>query len=382
MKIGIMSDCHLGVSKFRKQLSNSQNMYQTINNNAYLEAINDFINEKVKIVIIAGDLFDSPNPSVQSITIALSGLAKLNEARIQTFILGGNHDYSQRDNVSGYHPFNLFSISKFKYVKCINNGYLNTNFTEKKIRKKGDVINLIDLTMLPYKSLKSEFFKEIYKGSLKEKRDKYIGKRNINICNGENEIADICSILTIHGYVDFDETSEMEDYALPLEVARNYDLIIAGHVHIPNLIETKSTTILTPGSLMPSNLSGESTQSPAIYIYDTNVKEISKKIELNSPPKIHEIVTSDINDILETIINKTNETKQFNDLYFIRYNGKIEKVDEALYKQASQNTLNLSIQTNEQLENVKIEKVSDFWSFIKQDYPNYYGEFKELLKGD
>ena len=381
MKIGIMSDCHLGVSKFRKLL-NLQNTYQLINNNAYNEAIDNFIKEKVKIVIIAGDLFDSPNPSIQSITVALSGLSKLNDAKIQTYILGGNHDYSQKDNSVGYHPFNLFAISKFKYVKCISSGYDITNFTEKKKRKNGDVVNLTSLTMLPYKSLKPEYYKEIYNGSLEEKRDKYIGKRNINICDGENKIADVCSILTIHGYVDFNGTSEIENYALPLEVAKNYDLVIAGHVHIPNLIETKSTTIVTPGSLMPSNQSNSNTQNPAVYIYDTNQKEIIKTIELNSPPKIHEIITAQINEVLESIINKTNKNKNFNDLYFIRYNGKIENVDEVLYKKASQNTLNLSIQTNEQLENIKIEKVSDFWSFIQKDYPNYYGEFKELLKGE
>ena len=338
MRFGILSDCHLGVTRFRK-ISNLQNTYCDINNRVFKEALNIFIENKVDAIILAGDLFDSPNPGVQSIVVANA----LSLTNIPTYILGGNHDFSQRDHAIGCHPFSL-----------LYGNNLNFSTTESKIFDLDDC----ELTMLPYKCLNEENYKNIYKGKLRDK------KKN--------------SILVFHGSVDLNDSGKEEsEYSLPKEVATNYDLIIAGHVHIPQIIETKSTSILVPGSLMPSAQANSHCQKPAVYIYDTENKKI-KAIELKSSPKIHEIITDKINECLEEISNK----KFSNDLYFIRYNGHVKDIDEYAYKRANQNVLNLSIQTSEILETTEIKKVDEFWKFIEKDYPQYYDEFKTFFKED
>lgn len=342
MRFGIFSDAHLGVSKFRK-LTNLQNTYSLINYEAFKEALSIIKDKNVDGIIIPGDLFHSPNPSVQSIVVA----NELSKLHIPIYLLGGNHDYSQRDNIIGYHPFHLINGDN---LECIVDDCKFYDFID------------CDLTMIPYKSLNAETFKKIYKGKLINKSKK--------------------SILAIHGYVDLNSNnsqnnSEDSEYALPKEIAANYDLVISGHVHIPQLIKTESTTILTPGSLMPSNQSNSNTLKPSVYIYDSSNGDIDI-INLKNSPKIHNIITNDINQELQ----KISESEFNNDLYFIKYNGRMKDIDEYYYMKASQNVLNLSIQTSEIIKEIEIEKVSDFWNFIKDSHPNYYDEFKELLKGE
>lgn len=336
MRFGILSDCHLGITKFRK-ISNLQNAYCELNNKIFKNSIDILLQNNVEAIIIAGDIFDRPNPSVQSISVALKNLYGL---KIPVYILGGNHDYSQKDNSLGYHPFDLL---KTESVYPIYDGPKIFN------------LNDCDLTMLPYKHLNAESYKYIYRGKLREK--------------------DKCSILIIHGYVDLENNSDSQEYALPKEVASNYDLVIAGHVHIPQIIKTKSTSILTPGSLMPSSQANSQSLRPSVYIYDTINKDI-KSIELKNSPKIYEIITNNANKELEKIGNQ----EFTNDIYFIKYNGSIQDIDEYLYQKANQNILNLSVQTNEINNQVSIKKLSKFWSFVKDSYPDYYDEFKNLLK--
>lgn len=340
MRFGILSDCHLGVTRFRK-ISNLQNAYGDLNNKVFKDAVDTLVDKKVDAIIIAGDLFDSPNPNVQSIMVANI----LSETGIPTYIIGGNHDFSQRDHAIGCHPFGLLHGK-------------NLNFST----EKPEIFNFddCDLTLLPYKSLNPEAFKEIYTGKLRDK-----SKR---------------SILVFHGHVDLNNQADDEsnsEYSLPKEVAANYDLTIAGHVHIPQIIKTNSTSILVPGSLMPSAQANSKCPKPAVYIYDTGYNKI-ESIYLKRSPKIYELITDDINGCLEKISNKAFS----NDLYFVKYNGKMKDIDEWLYKMASQNVLNLSIQTDESANAVSIKRVSEFWKFIKDTHPEYYDEFKNFLKGE
>lgn len=338
MRFGIFSDSHLGVTKFRK-MSNLQNAYCTLNNNAFNEAIDILSDKNLDGVIIPGDLFDSPNPDVQSIIVSKS-LSKLNSP---VYLLGGNHCFSQRYDAIGYHAFDL-----------LDNSNLIKIHREPKIFDFDDC----DVTFVPYKHLNPDGFKKIYRGKLRSKSK--------------------CSILVVHGYVDLNDDSESEEYRLPKEVAANYDLVIAGHIHIPQMIETDSTSILVPGSLMPSAQATAYTPKPSVYIYDTESKTY-EAIPLKGVPKIKEIITDDINATLQMIADAQNSV---NDIYFIRYSGKTEDIDEYLYKKANQNSLNLSIQTNEISESISIQKVSDFWTFINESYPEYYDEFKNFLKGE
>lgn len=338
MRLGIASDIHLGINKFRKMI-NMQNVYSDLNNKSFNEAVDIFNSQNVDTVLIAGDLFENPNPSVLSLKIARNGFKSLGKT---SYLSGGNHEFSQKNNIIECHPFDLIDSSNVVPI-----------YDEVKVLD----FDCCDITFIPYKFLDAETYSKIYKGKLKDKIK--------------------TSILVFHGVVDLNNSNDIPEYYLPKEVAANYDLVICGHTHLNRLLKTESTSILTPGSLMPSNQANHLSGLPGVWIYDTVEKTI-KKFELETPPKVKEIVTSDVNGAFETIINDKNA----NNIYSIKYNGKLQDVDEYLYKKAVGNSLNLSLQTNEQTNSLEVKEVTNFWGFVSEKCPEYLDEFKTILKGE
>lgn len=380
MKIGILSDCHLGQRKFRKMANGNQNMWSFMNYNAFNEAIDILADQNADLVIIAGDLFDHPNPDVHSLQVANKALGKLVKGKgIPLRILGGNHDYSELNSSLNCHPFDLlenFDDRSFDRVKTVH-----SNISMEHLGAD----QRITLTMVPYGLLNSENFAKMYRW-LEAENAKHGGK-NFNI-------------LAIHGYVnlqgqtvDMDDGSQTSLYGLPKEVAQNYNLIICGHVHLPGTLYAGETTILTPGSLMPSNMAINSfddmgdvngKNQSCVYTFDTSDKTL-KTFAIKSAPKVHFAVTSDINSTLKVISESDIKSSNNYGIYNIKYNGVMEDVDEYLYKKAFANSLNINIQTEFNTMNVPDDimelfgKNSDFWNFVDKNYHDRYDEFKALL---
>lgn len=61
---------------------------------SFSTAIDMSIKEKVDMVLIAGDLFDSAYPSIEILKKTFSEFRKLNNSEIPCFIVAGSHDYS------------------------------------------------------------------------------------------------------------------------------------------------------------------------------------------------------------------------------------------------------------------------------------------------
>ena len=355
MLIGILADCHLGKHKFRKIDENGQNLYNELNNKAFKEAINILDKENVENIIIAGDLFDSPNPPVQSVILANEVFSNINK---NIYLLGGNHDYSQINNQINIHSFDLL------YPKNILKEYKNISHYE---------LDDCNLVFMPYKFMKPEYFGEIYKIV-----------ESYNLKNNKNP-----SILIIHGYINLNnDENAIKEFALPKQVVDLFNLVVCGHIHLPNYIDFGNTNILTPGSLMPSsyalNILNEVKESsgidiePSVYTYNTETN-IVKRIKIPNIPQVNNIIAENYED-LNNILNNIKESKINYNIYSIRYNGKMDEIDEILYKNAIQNSLILSIKT---IDN-KVDEINDnqdflnFWDFISQNYPDYYDEFQQI----
>lgn len=342
MKIGILSDCHLGEIKFRKQI-NSENAWCHINNECFKQSI-DILSKKSDIIIIPGDLFDSPNPDINSLLTA----NYLSELMIPVFIIGGNHDFSQRNDHIGCHPYNLLhghNITKvYNDIKITN---INIKGTK------------AEITLVPYKCVNEDTYKDIFKGDLKDKKDRF-------------------NILVMHGYLSKDY-EELNEFRLPESVAMNYDLVLLGHIHNSNLIQTNINTILTPGSIMPSKSYMQ--DHSYIWIFDTETKSI-EKIEIEDAPKMNEYFVSgkeEVNNLLlKNIIEGADKSNRLYDLYSINYNGSIKDIDEFLYKKAYEKSLNISLSTCESQIQSNINKIDNFWDFIELNHPEWADEFKNI----
>ena len=86
MKFAHMADCHLG--GWQHSDLNSLNIQ------SFQKAISICIKEKAEFVLIAGDLFDSAYPSIDTLKETFREFRRLKESNISVFIIAGSHDYS------------------------------------------------------------------------------------------------------------------------------------------------------------------------------------------------------------------------------------------------------------------------------------------------
>jgi hypothetical protein len=88
MKIAHIADTHLGYRKAGATVRFDDVL------SAFGQAVEQIIAEKVDIVIHAGDLFDHPKPSFQSLACAIEGYKKLCY-HVRVITVAGNHDMSR-----------------------------------------------------------------------------------------------------------------------------------------------------------------------------------------------------------------------------------------------------------------------------------------------
>lgn len=86
VKFAHLGDCHLG--------SWRQPELQELNFRSFQRAVEICLGEKVRFVLVAGDLFDSAYPPIEILKQTFAEFRKLKEAGIKVFMIAGSHDYS------------------------------------------------------------------------------------------------------------------------------------------------------------------------------------------------------------------------------------------------------------------------------------------------
>jgi len=82
-----ISDCHLGAWQHNEKLSE-------LNLQAFLTAMDICLERQVDFVLIAGDLFNTPNPDLAVVEIAVRKMKLLKYTGIHFYMILGSHDYS------------------------------------------------------------------------------------------------------------------------------------------------------------------------------------------------------------------------------------------------------------------------------------------------
>jgi len=91
------SDLHLGTTfKFLKDKSK---WHRSDCQKVFSDIIDLCIKEKVNALLIAGDLFDSPEPQKSLVRSVIDEFERLKKEKINVFISSGNHDPYKRDSV-------------------------------------------------------------------------------------------------------------------------------------------------------------------------------------------------------------------------------------------------------------------------------------------
>lgn len=69
---------------------------------ALVRAVDLAVAERVHLVLIAGDLFDSPQPSPAAVDLAARELRRLDDARIRVAVVAGNHDAGKDGRIAAW----------------------------------------------------------------------------------------------------------------------------------------------------------------------------------------------------------------------------------------------------------------------------------------
>ncbi len=285
VKFAHLSDCHLGA--WRNEILNQMG-YE-----AFEQAINKILEEEVDFVIISGDLFDTSNPKVDVVDLAVRELKKLHDKNIPVYGIMGSHDFSPSDN-SMIRPL----ISAGLFID-LSKGEL-TDDKKLKLYFFQDSKTGIKLTGLRARKRSLEI--EDYKRLLREDLENEKGIK----------IFVLHTMLSELKPVEFKDMESAPKSLLP----QNFTYYAGGHLHktVPEelregdhtLVVDQKNNIIYPGSLYPTNFRElEKYQYGGFCIIsgDINIESQSSELKIKFiPVKPREIVTLVIDCTNKTVI--------------------------------------------------------------------------------
>lgn len=294
MKFAHLADCHLG--------SWRQPELKDLNFKSFQFAVSKCIKEKVDFILIAGDLFDSAYPPIETLKETFGEFKKLSDSKIPVFIIAGSHDYS----VSGKSFLDVLEKSGF----CIN----TANYEE----RNNDLI------------LQPTIYKNVaiygYPGKKSGLEVEDLSRIKLQDSPG------LFRILMIHTAIR-DAVRNLPIRAVNQDALPNVDYFALGHLHINYQKGNK----VYSGPIFPNNLTElEELQGGSFYIFSNGIikKEeikLKKVFSLSLEIKNALLATEEIISKLESEFLKdkivilklcgTLETGKMSDIDF----SKIEK---------------------------------------------------------
>jgi len=255
VKIGIFADTHIGRNIPRAIGDLRKKAFK----NAFIQAINIFINEKVDYVIHAGDVFERRSMSPEDTVFVKNELQRLvdNLGDIKIFVLRGNHDGTIENNVLNYieHPL-------AKYLKVVGEEALKGK--HELYEEPGFALTGIGYT--PYIANKLIEIKDIIKKA-------FLEKSNQNY-----------KIFLIHAFIkDHHELPPgiPEHQKISLEILKEIgaSFIVCGHYHLAKTqkLESENLLVLTPGGTEYIDLADKG-------IHGCYIAELSSSLSLSFKP--------------------------------------------------------------------------------------------------
>jgi exonuclease SbcD len=264
------------------------------------------IRENIDIIIIAGDIYDSPNPSVEAEKLYYESLKKLsNQGKRAVIIISGNHDSGDKllssDAFAREFGILIFGkplekkdcgfYGKFEVVEAYEGAILLKKGTEE-----------LFVNALPYPSERT--LNEVWDRDAKESYSEKIGDilKKSHSYKKEGTKSVIVSHLFTLGAENEGSEREIElggAMAFDLSKCPNCDYIALGHIHRP--MEFKKYNCCYAGSPLEFRVS-ENKFDKAVFVKDLDTMEL-KKI----PLKLHKEIKSYMCRSIEEALLKSEE---------------------------------------------------------------------------
>ncbi len=269
-----IADTHLGLVQYGSN-EREQDVYDAFN-----QAIDKSIEDKVDFVIFAGDIFENPKPNGNAILQMANALKRLKENNIDSFFILGEHDVS---NIKHQNPV-PYIYHNLGFSKYIGNG--------KPIEYKGVMLVGFDKIRPPETAQNEERFSNVDK-----KIENFPGHK----------------ILVLHqGITEFNKfAGELQSTDLP----KNFTYYAMGHLHDKDVKQFNHLKgpIAYPGSIELTTSEGIKDIKKGFFEVDISGNEaIPKWIELDTRPQFsfkteYKELTKTIDEITEKISNLTKK---------------------------------------------------------------------------
>jgi len=268
-----ISDTHLGLVQYGSN-EREQDVYDAFN-----QAIDISIKDKVDFVIFAGDIFENPKPNGNAILQMANALKRLKENDIKSFFILGEHDVS--NVTSNPVPFVYHNLD---FAKYIGDG--------KPIEYKGIMLVGFDKIRPPEMAQNKERFLDIDK--------------TVENFSGHK-------ILVLHqGITEFNKfAGELQSTDLP----KNFTYYAMGHLHDKDVKQFNNLKgpIVYPGSIELTTSEGIKDIKKGFFEVDISGNEaIPNWIELDTRPQFsfkteYKELTKTIDEIIEKISSLTKK---------------------------------------------------------------------------
>lgn len=212
MKIMHLSDLHLG--KRVNEFSMLEDQIYILN-----EIINIIDEQKPKVIILAGDIYDKPIPPAEAVEIFDDFLYKLSKRNLYVFIISGNHDSAERIAFGS----RLFDKSGI-YLSPVYNGKILPIPVD-------DECGDINFYMLPF--IKPvhvrRFFPDAEVYTYTDALSTVISDMHIDTAKK--------NILITHQFVTGSSRTESEDVSVggsdnvDADIFKDFDYVALGHIH-------------------------------------------------------------------------------------------------------------------------------------------------------
>ena len=304
MKYAHLADSHLGSWREEKM--------RELSIQTFLSAIDDCLEKEVDFVLLAGDLFNTSLPDLNTLKIVTKKLKELKDHKIPLYALAGSHD---------------FSPSGKTMIDVLENAGLLTNVCKGKVNPETKQLHL-SFTIDPKTGAKITGM--LGKKGLLDK----VYYQNLSLDNLEQDSG--YKMFLFHTTLSELKPKHLERLeSQPVSfLPKGFNYYAGGHIHHPTKVELEGYGTLTyPGALFPNNFAELERYGKGGYYLITveNEQKEQQKVEwlpleiikhqsliLNCQHKAPEVVAFEI-------INHFHEQDLTNHLITIRLTGTLEK---------------------------------------------------------
>jgi exonuclease SbcD len=386
MQILHTSDWHLGKKLF--------GLDRDLEHGQFLDwLLETIITRKIDCLVVAGDIFDTPNPPHASLMLFTKFLSKLrDQTSTHLILIAGNHDSGLM--LDSFSP--LISKERFHIVGSLQ------KISDLKVEKtfNGKKVNFVMLPFFrPYEIYR--FIEDLKIADLKNFRDKLESfykslqtlksKDSMNILVSHHHYGDI-------SYSGSEQYLALEDMnAIPLNFIQGYDFVLLGHLHSSQSL-SESPRISYSGSPIPMRFSERNNKKINIIsngVFESvNIPVFRELIQIKCnlhdyqeliESKLKNNKSNSIPSIVEVLINLDEPVAGLADTMkeLIQSHGAILISFLPSFKE------NESPSTTQLGELIQKSPIELFESFYKEKYPESQGippeirqDFIELLKGE